>query len=119
MKTSERIFDLIAKLPPTSILGLTISSLASLDAEVCRARCKHKSNALLYEVLLEEVCELINAALAGASKEEINAEAIQVACVALRIYEEGSAIEAREMLHSISAKEDQLRDYLRSRGTPD
>jgi NTP pyrophosphatase (non-canonical NTP hydrolase) len=41
--------------------------------------------------LMEEVGELANALLTRARPDEIRQEAIQVACVALRICEEGDA----------------------------
>ena len=60
-----------------------------LDAEVFRARTKFPGNALLLTALMEEVGELAKAYLQKADVASIRAEALQVACVALRIYEEG------------------------------
>jgi len=115
----DDIVSLLGKLPPTSILGLTITSVAELDLEVCRARAKHPKNALLYEALLEEVCELCGAAISGRPREEVNKEALQVACVAMRIREEGSLVEARGKVRDMANKESMFREFLRSRGTPD
>lgn len=98
---------------------LTMHNINDLSEEVSRARTKHPGSRLLFEALMEEVCELLNAALEGKPVEEIQKEALQVACVAMRIREEGSRIEAEWMLRRLAMYEDALRDFLRSRGTPD
>lgn len=66
-------------------------TLAAVSAEVARARAKFPRNAHLLAALTEEVGELAAAMLEGLSLEEIQKEAIQVACVACRIVEEGDA----------------------------
>lgn len=60
-------------------------------AELDRARKKFPDNAKLLAALTEEVGELAQAMLQGKSHAEIFKEAIQVACVAVRIAEEGDS----------------------------
>ena len=74
--------------------SLHIATVRELDEEVERARTKFPKNAFLLAALTEEVGELARALLqrkTGTGKGSIKAEALQVACVALRIYEEGDA----------------------------
>lgn len=59
--------------------------------EMDRARAKVPGNRFMLAALTEEVGELARALLQSRSREEVQAEAIQVACVALRIVEEGDA----------------------------
>lgn len=100
-------------------------TLASLGKEIARAREKHPGRSYLYEALCEEVCELLAAALgfkplaARPSRKDIKREALHVACVALRIYEEGSVPREKFALLHIANKEDMFRNFLRSRGVPD
>lgn len=63
----------------------------ALCAEVTRARAKFPGNRHLLAALTEEVGELAQAMLQGKPTAEIQREALQVACVALRIFEEGDA----------------------------
>jgi hypothetical protein len=62
----------------------------ALAQEIARCRKKFPGNRFLLAALVEEVGELAEALFAG-SDEEIRKEALQVACVALRIYEEDDA----------------------------
>ncbi len=56
-----------------------------------RARLKFPGNRHLTVALGEEYGELCQAQLQGKSRDEIEKEAIQVACLAIRIIEEGDA----------------------------
>lgn len=66
-------------------------TLDAISAEVCRAREKFPGNRLLLAALTEEVGELAKAMLQDRPSDEIRREAIQVACVAIRIIEEGDS----------------------------
>lgn len=59
--------------------------------EINRARAKFPTNEHLMIALVEEVGELAQALLQQKPDREIYAEAIQVACVAMRIAEEGDS----------------------------
>ena len=61
-----------------------------LMAEMARARKKFPGNRYLLAALVEEVGELGEAMLSG-TREEAYQEALQCACVAMRIAEEGDA----------------------------
>lgn len=67
-------------------------SIEALDAEMGRAREKFPSNRYLMTALVEEVGELAQATLQQQGRERIRREALQVACVAMRIYEEGDPV---------------------------
>lgn len=71
-----------------SVRSITIDAI---DAEMARARTKFPGNGKLLAALVEEVGELAKALLQRRAKEEIVAEAIQVAVVAIRIAEEGDS----------------------------
>jgi NTP pyrophosphatase (non-canonical NTP hydrolase) len=73
---------------------LQMKSFHELDEEVGRARAKFPNNAMLLVALMEEVGELAKALLQRKTdgKGSIRQEAIQCACVAMRIYEEGDAM---------------------------
>ena len=62
----------------------------ALKLELERARAKFPTNDKLFWALVEEVGEL-GEALRNEPSQRIRAEALQVACVAVRIYEEGDA----------------------------
>ena len=81
-RRSRRV--LVRAMKPPSDLTLT-----AISAEVLRARLKHPGNVHLLAALVEEVGELSRALLEGKSWDDIEIEAIQVACVAVRIIEEG------------------------------
>lgn len=66
-------------------------TMQALADEISRARTKFPGNAHLTVALGEEFGELCRAQLQQKSRDEIREEALQVACVALRIYEEGDA----------------------------
>ena len=72
-------------------LCATDSTEAALNAELIRARSKFPGNAKLLAALMEEVGELAQSMLQGKPLAEIRREAIQVACVAVRIAEEGDS----------------------------
>ena len=67
------------------------ATLISVGGEVRRARVKHPGNAHLLAALVEEVGELAKALLEREPRERLRAEAMQCACVAIRIMEEGDA----------------------------
>jgi NTP pyrophosphatase (non-canonical NTP hydrolase) len=66
-----------------------------ISAELQFARAKFPGSNLNFPALVEEVGELANALLdhayGKATSENVFAEAIQVACMAIRVAEEGSA----------------------------
>jgi NTP pyrophosphatase (non-canonical NTP hydrolase) len=62
-----------------------------IDDEVVAARSKFPGNAHMLAALVEEVGELAQAMLQGQPIQRIIDEAKQVACVAIRIIEEGDA----------------------------
>ncbi len=66
-----------------------MSAIIALAAELLRARSKFPSNERLFAALLEEVGEL--AYEMPRDRQRQREEAIQVACVAIRIAEEGDA----------------------------
>ncbi len=66
-------------------------SIEMLQAEVCRARTKFPERKHLLAALTEETGELARSFLDCEGPDRIRAEALQVACVAMRIYEEGDA----------------------------
>jgi NTP pyrophosphatase (non-canonical NTP hydrolase) len=66
-------------------------TISAIKAEVTRARLKFPGNRFLLAALTEEVGELARALLQRRPREEWEREAIQVACVAVRIIEEGDA----------------------------
>jgi hypothetical protein len=65
-------------------------TLVAIQAELSRARAKFPGNRFLLAALVEEVGELAEA-IAHGDREAIRMEAVQVACVAVRIAEEGDA----------------------------
>lgn len=64
-------------------------TIDALQAEIVKARLKFPGNRFLLAALTEEVGELAKALLQKKGEDVIVREAIQVACVALRIVEEG------------------------------
>lgn len=64
-------------------------SIARLQAEVARARAKFPNRRHLLAALTEETGEVARAFLDDEGRDRIGAEALQVACLAMRIYEEG------------------------------
>jgi hypothetical protein len=66
-------------------------TIDAINAEVMRARMKFPSNAKMLAALVEEVGELAKALLQRMPTDEVRKEAIQVACVAVRIIEEGDS----------------------------
>lgn len=68
-----------------------VSTVEMVCEEVERARAKFPSNKHLLAVLTEEVGELAQAMLQHKDWREIQKEAMQVACVAIRIMEEGDS----------------------------
>ncbi len=69
--------------------GATPESMHDLLCEIASARLKFPSNRHSLAALVEEVGETAQAFLQGQGSDRIRAEALQVACVAMRIYEEG------------------------------
>lgn len=69
----------------------TSATMAAISAEVCRARTKFPGNRMMLAALTEEVGEVAKALLQKLPADEVRKEAVQVACVAIRIIEEGDA----------------------------
>ncbi len=67
----------------------SLSTLDDVSDEVYRARAKHPSPTYLLAALMEEVGELSKAFIEDAPWDHVREEAKQVACVAIRIMEEG------------------------------
>jgi hypothetical protein len=67
----------------------TNATLYELAAEIARAREKFPDNKHLLAALMEEVGELAKELLEKGPAARVRAEAIQVACVAIRIATEG------------------------------
>lgn len=67
------------------------ATLSAISDEVQRARTKFPNNHKMLAALVEEVGELAQALLQRRPIEAIRKEATQVACVAVRIIEEGDA----------------------------
>lgn len=65
------------------------ATIGDVVEEVMRARTKWPGRRHLLAALMEEVGELARAMLDNEGRERVRAEAIQVACVAVRIAEEG------------------------------
>jgi hypothetical protein len=72
-------------------MSLRDKSLHALADEVMRARRKFPGRMHLLAALNEETGELARAYLDAEGVDRVRAEALQVACVAMRIYEEGDA----------------------------
>jgi hypothetical protein len=79
----------IARSILANVPRLRPESVQALANEMIRARLKFPKNTHLQVALAEEVGELAKAHLEGSASEAIQLEALQVACVAMRIYEEG------------------------------
>jgi len=88
--------------PTTPAARLTLRPLAErtneaiyeLQCELQRARKKFPDNQLMLAALMEEVGELANAIIEG---KDWQAEALQVACVAIRIVTEGDSTHGLEV----------------------
>lgn len=68
------------------------STVIRINAELLRARAKFPGNRHLLTALVEEVGELAKSYLQKEPKDRQSAEATQVACLAVRIIEEGDAV---------------------------
>jgi NTP pyrophosphatase (non-canonical NTP hydrolase) len=66
-------------------------TIDDLQAEIIRARTKFPGGRFLLAALMEEVGELAQALLQRKPPSEIIKESLQVACVAIRIAEEGES----------------------------
>ena len=75
----------------TAVRKVKPTTIAAVTRELVNARLRFPKNAHLQIALAEEVGELAQAYLTVKSIDEIKNEALQVATVALRIYEEGDA----------------------------
>lgn len=67
------------------------TTMHNLNCEIASARRKFPGNRHTLAALTEEVGELAKELLEGGRRERVRAEALQVACVAIRIYEEGDS----------------------------
>lgn len=72
--------------------GLSTESLTALVEEVHRARAKFPGNRFLLTALMEELGEVARGILQKDPQEDIRRELLQVACVAMRMYEEGDPV---------------------------
>lgn len=72
-------------------IGGLFEALGQVGAEVERARAKFPENRHLLGALVEEAGELARELLEGGPSARVRAEAMQVACVAVRIMTEGDA----------------------------
>lgn len=79
------------EVPLHSPRGPKMKTLYAVAAEVVRARKKHPGNAHLLAALTEEVGKLAQALLEDQGEERVRSEAMQCACVAIRIMEEGDS----------------------------
>jgi hypothetical protein len=70
----------------------SVFTLRELVEEMDRARAKFPSPKFLFTALVEEVGEVGRALLQDEGRERVRKEALQVACVALRIYEESDPL---------------------------
>lgn len=68
---------------------MSVQSVMALQDEIARARTKFPGNRFLLTALGEEYGELCQAVLQRKAKRSIQMEALQCACVAMRIFEEG------------------------------
>ena len=71
--------------------GLELDTLLYLDSELAAGRRKFVGNRFLLTAATEELGELAKALLQREGRERVRAKALQLAVVALRIYEEGDA----------------------------
>ena len=69
----------------------TTDTIEDVAAEVARARAKFPNNEHLLAALVEEVGELARAYLDNEGHGRVYAEAIQVACMAVRIADESDS----------------------------
>ena len=98
-------------------------TLADLKAEILRARAKHPKNRMLVEALLEEIGEAVNeydppypeALRIG------NTEWLQVACVAIRLFEEGTPLtqSSRDLNVQLFTLGNRAHTILKAAGVPD
>lgn len=93
-------------------------ALAALEEEITRARAKFPGSDCLLAALLEEVGELADELLMDrVDMTRMRNEALQVACVAVRIAEEIEGLTFRERAQGVKASElgKQARSYLEGR----
>lgn len=74
-----------------NVCGAEDETIEDLDDELIKARTKFPGNRFLLAALMEEVGELAKALLQNKDPDEWMTEALQVACVAIRIFEEGDS----------------------------
>ena len=73
------------------VIITTGNAFRAVNDEVIRARNKFPSNQHLLAALVEEVGELAKELLENGNTDHSRAEAMQVACVAIRIMTEGDS----------------------------
>ena len=90
-------------------------TLADLKAEILRARAKHPKNRMLVEALLEEIGEAVKDYPLG------NTEWLQVACVAIRLFEEGTPLtqSSRDLNDQLFTLGNRAHTILKAAGVPD
>lgn len=79
-----------------------VSTIVDLNRELERARAKFPGNKNLLPALMEEVGELATALMENEGTDRVRAEALQVACVALRIFEEGEPAFPQEVPDAVA-----------------
>jgi hypothetical protein len=112
-------------------------TLADLKAEILRARAKHPKNRMLVEALLEEIGEAVNEwAVEGCLAWQKygldyppypealrigNTEWLQVACVAIRLFEEGTPLtqSSRDLNDQLFTLGNRAHTILKAAGVPD
>lgn len=96
----------------------TKEALAALDEEITKARAKFPGSEKLLAALLEEVGELADELLTNrVDMTQMRREALQVACVAIRIADEIEGLTFRERALGVLASElgTKARSYLETR----
>jgi hypothetical protein len=89
------------------------SELAQLARNLDRARKKYPNAPMMIEAICEEAGELARSIAMMASIPPGNPEALDLACVALRLYTEGSTAPSRELLNAMMALEEPALDAQR------
>lgn len=94
--------------------------LVPLQEELVHARTKFPSNRYLMTALAEEIGEMADAWLAEPNSPHARHEALQVACVAMRIAMEGAdpVGECREIVEAMQDLEPQARAFFKSLHQP-
>jgi uncharacterized protein YgfB (UPF0149 family) len=82
-QVAKRLLEGVRRLKPESVQDLA--------NEMISARLQFPKNAHMLAALAKEMGELANAYIEGSGVDRVRSEALRVACVAMRIFEEGDA----------------------------